>query len=350
MKNRIIAILALSVLVLNLGGSTFADTKLKAANKANAAQLVALLPATDGVLTMDVKRFFGEALPKLLSGNQPLLAKVVAGIDEMKSKTGIDVRQFETIAAGVTMTKIGPKNYKTDPIMLARGQVNANALIGAAKLGSNGKYREDRVGSRTIYIFQAKEVAKQAKPKTANSKAAKAAEKAIDKVASEMAVTAYDSNTIAFGSPALVRATVEGQSKVSPEITTLLARREISIINFAGRAPEGMGEFLPLDSDELGKNINSIRFVFGSIDVVGESASLHMTAKTLENAQAQGLFETLEGLRMIGKAVLGSSKTADKQVFSRMVENVKFAANGNEVSMDLAVLQGDIDILVGMIK
>lgn len=120
--------------------------------------------------------------------------------------------------------------------------------------------------------------------------------------------------------------------------------------NFAARVPEGMSAFLPMENDELGKNINSIRFVFGSVDVAGDNATVHMTAQTVETSQAQGLLETLEGLQLIGKAFLGGSKSADKQVYARMIDNARFSVKGNEVTLDLQIPQGDIDILIGSLK
>lgn len=347
MKHRLIASIVLCVMTLNLGGNAIADVPSKRVAKIRTNQLVALLPASDGVVTLDVKRFFNDALPKVLSANQPMLGKILGKLDELQSKTGIDLRQFEQIAAGVTAVKVKEKEYDFEPVVLARGQINSGALIGAAKLAANGKYREERVGAKTIYIFQAKEIAAQHKPAV---KDPAMVDKVIGKLSREIAVTAFDANTVAFGAYSRVRDTVEGKSKVGTELTSLLNRKEVSVMNFAAKVPAGMSSFVPLDNDELGKNIESIKFIFGNMDVVGDNAVVHMTAKTLQNAQATSLLETLEGLQLVGKAILGGSRGADKQVFARMIDNVKFSANGNEVSLDLQIPQSDIDILVGMIK
>src|SRR5215213_5600405 len=183
MKYRIFAVIVLSVLVLNLGGSTFADSKAKKGG----SELVSLLPASDGIVTLDVKRFFGDALPKLLSGNQPMLAHVTGESDKFQSQTGIDIRQFESIADGVTTKMVAAKKYDIEPVIIARGQITAASLIGAAKLASNAKYTEERVGERTIYIF---------------SGAKLAGSTATDKFPGVVAVTVIDTATIAFGSPA----------------------------------------------------------------------------------------------------------------------------------------------------
>lgn len=350
MKNRIIAVFALFVLTLNLAASSIPDAKVNALKKAQTGQLTALLPAVDGVATIDVKRTLTDALPTVLLGNQPILASIIAKIDEMKTKTGIDFRQFEYLAAGVTAKKITAKEYDFEPVIIARGQINSTALIGAAKIAAKGKYREEKLGDRTIYIFEAREIAKRNKPQTVTGKTSGAFDKAIEKLSKELAATAYDANTLVFGSPVLVRQTLEGKSKPSAELMSLLSKKEVSVMNFAANVPAGMSGLLPMENDELGKNVDSIRFLYGSMDVAGDAVSLNMTARTVQNAQAQGLLETLEGLKFLGKAFLGSSSKPDNQVFARMVENVKFSATANEVMLYLQIPQSDLSILVGSLK
>ena len=348
MKNRIFALTALFVLVLNLGASTFADNK--STKRAQTSQLVSLLPASDAVVTMNATRFFGEAMPRILSANPVLLDKVTAKIDEIKGKTGVDFRQFEDIAVGLNFRSTAPKKFDFDPIVIARGQINAGALIGAAKLAANGKYREERLGDRTIYIFEAREIAKEHAAKSAPSADPGAVDKAVNKLSSEIAVTVHDQNTLVFGTVPQVKQMMGGKSKIGADLTGLLGRRPISVVNFAAKTPKGLGALIPLDNDELGKSINSIRYLYGNMDLAPDSAIVHVAAQTAAAAQANSLLETLQGLQMVGKAFLGSATTPDKQVYGRMIENARFAASGNEVTLDLQVPQGDIDILVGKMK
>ncbi len=349
MKNRSISLFLLSVLFLNLGVSSFADSKASKARKSQATQLALLLPASDGVVTLDIKRFFGVALPKLLSANQPMLTDVLGKIDEMKSKTGIDVRQFEYLAAGITAKKVSVKEYDLEPVVIARGQISSGALIGTAKLAANGKYREEKVGDKIIYVFAAKDMAVQAKQQVPAGKTAMA-DRIIGKLSREIAVSTIDANTLVFGSLPLVRQTLEAKTTLGTDLTSLLGKRETSVVSFAGKLPAGMGAFLPLDNDELGKNLDAIKYVYGNMDVSGEIASVNLTARTMQNTQATALLETLEGLQLVGKALLGGSKGADKQVYARMIENAKLSVKGNEVMFDLQVSQSDVDVLIGMIK
>ena len=58
---------------------------------------------------------------------------------------------------------------------------------------------------------------------------------------------------------------------------------------------------------------------------------VNATARTAQAADATGLKDTLEGLQMIGKALLGNAKGADKQLYARLLDTVKFTARGSEV-------------------
>jgi hypothetical protein len=336
MKYRIIAAVALGFLVLNLGGSTFADSKSK---KASMNQLVSLLPVSDGVMTLDAKRFFGEALVGLLSGNQPMLVKANGHIEEFRTKTGIDIRQFDEVAVGVTARQIAGKEYDVDPVVIARGQMTAASLITAAKTASGDKYREERIGDRVLYVFEAGKL-------TATAASASSMVGGI----TEVGIAAMDERIVAFGEVGRVRLTLEGKTKVGSDLTGMLERSPTSVAAFAIKPPAGLKAFVPLDNDELGKDIDSIQYLYGNANVLADRASVHVTARTLQNTQASSLYETLEGLQMVGKAFLGGSKAADKQVYSRLISNAKFSVKANEVKFDLTVPQSDIDVLVGLLK
>ena len=100
MKRKIFALLTVCAVVLSTAGVSLAVTKgSKKAKSTN--QLLALLPPSDGAFTIDAKRFFGDALPQILSANQPLLTEILSKFDEIKATTGIDFKQFQQVAVGV---------------------------------------------------------------------------------------------------------------------------------------------------------------------------------------------------------------------------------------------------------
>ncbi|HEX8637080.1 MAG TPA: hypothetical protein VF692_03380 [Pyrinomonadaceae bacterium] len=349
MKNRFFAFFAVGVLILNGFGAAFAQRSSTTASRQN-NRLVALLPASDAVMTFDAKRFMNDALPQILSGNQTLLGNIVGEIDKIKAKTGIDLRQFEQVAVGVAINKISAKEYDFEPVVLARGQMNAGALLSVAKVAAKGKYREEKIGGKTVFIFSAREIAEQNKPANQSPQKSSMIDRFIGKLTQEIAVTSFDANTLAFGTVARLRQAVEAKTRVGADVSGLLDRKQGTVMNFAAKLPGGMSAFLPLDNDELGKNIDAIQYLSGSMDVAGANAILQLTAKTERAEQAQSLAETLEGLQMVGKAIIGGMRGADKKVYARMIENARFTRAANELTLDLQVPQSDIDVLIGAQK
>lgn len=344
MKSKIFVLVAVFAFVLTNVGAAFAQTKT--ASQTNG--LAALLPQSDGVLTLDVQRLLNEAAPQILSGKPQMLADINAKINELRDKTGLDARQFEQLVVGVATKQVSAQEFDLEPVFLARGKYNANALIALAKVASNGKYREEKFGSRTVYVFTGKEIVEQNRPKSKGSWFDQALDRMIKGLSKEIAVTSLDGNTLAFGSLARVRETLESKAKVSNEVLSLASRKPSAVVGFGMQLPNGLSNFIKLDNDELGKTLDSIRQISGAIEVAGDNANVFVAAKTLRAEQAQTLHETLEGLQMIGKAFIGAGRGEDKKVLARMIENARITRNSSEVAVDLQVPQSDINILLGV--
>jgi hypothetical protein len=348
MKKRIFAVLTVCAVVLNVVGAGLAGTKSGKKAKIN-NQLVALLPASEAAMAVDAKRFFGEALPQILSSNQPLLTEILSKLDEIKTKTGIDFKQFEQVAIGVSSIKASDSGYDFEPLVLARGQYNAAGLVTVAKTASNGKYREEKIGGKTVYVFSPQEVIEQNKDKINSSKFADIIGKFLVGLNKEMALTTYDNNTLVIGSAARVREMFETKTRISAEVLDLVSRKPNAVMNFGALVPNGLADFVELDDDDLGKSLKGVRQLFGSMDVVGANTTVTIVAKTAEAPQAKMLKDTIIGFQGFA-GVLKGSKREDQKIYGRMLENTKIAQNGNEVTIDLQVPQTDLNVIVGAKK
>lgn len=309
-----------------------------------------MLPASDGVVTFDVKRFFNDAMPQLLSANQPMLAKIMEHLRMIESKGGIDLRKFEQVAAGVTLKTGTGNKLSADPVVIARGSISTDSLLAAAKKAAEGRFREEKLGDRNVIIFAAKDEAKKNAPAASGSVSPDIVNSVIDGMPNEIAMTALDSTTLVIGSPQRVLQTIDRTTSVPFEITSLLSNSETSVCTFAMRVPEKMATLVDLDKDELGNNINSIKYMSGSMDVTAAGASVAMLARTAKPEQAKELFDMLQGLQMIGKSFLGGSKKTEHKVISRILDTTKVTNRGTDVMLNIAVAQADIDLLVATIK
>lgn len=350
MKTRFIAIASIGVLLLNIAAFAKPDTRSSAVKKARAAKLVAMLPASDGVVSFDSKRFLSDALPKILSGNQPILSEVMAKITEMETRTGIDLRKFDQVAVGVAFKQVSAKEIDYDPVAIASGDVNAGALVALAKLASNGTYKTEKIGERTVYVFSAKEVLQNTSVKTTNSAVANMIDKALTGMSKDIAVTAFDRNTLVMGSLARVTETLEGKTKISAELNGLLSRNPTAVMSFAAKSPGTLAHLLPLENDELGKTVNAIQTLSGSMDVTAAGSAVSILARTKTAEEATGLKDLLDVGQMLGKTVFGTSKRPDQQIYARLIRAAKFEAKGTDVTLDLLVAQSDIDSLLNKVK
>jgi hypothetical protein len=349
MVRKVTAATAVLVLVLGILGSFIAMGQGESSRTTGSNPLVAMLPASDLVVVGDGKRFFSEA-PKLLAANQKALGELLAHLDQVQAKTGIDLRKFETFAAGASVTKREGPGHKIAPVVIARGSIDSAQVIEAAKKVSEGKAKEVSVNGRSMFVVSSRdamELAKKHAPVSANNK------KAEDKVAhmtDDVAIAATDANTVVFGFASRVRETLEAKSKVNDELLALLAKKPAGIANFAARVPGGMSSLLPLDNDDLGNIINSVKAVYGAADVANGLTTVSLTAVTEKADQAEELKGTLDGLKVLGRSMLGASKGADKQLYVKLIDSVKISSVGNELNLDLAIPQSDIDAIVAIIK
>ena len=137
-------------------GSVFAQ-KAPLSETKMGIKLAGMLPASDGVMTLNAKRLFGEALPQMLAANPTMLAEINGHTENLKQRTGIDIRQFDRVAVGTTIKETSPGVVAFDPVVLAEGKYTPESLLVAVKFASGGEYREEKVSGRTDLCFYAQE-------------------------------------------------------------------------------------------------------------------------------------------------------------------------------------------------
>ncbi len=347
MKRSILIFAIAFAFIASSIGYTSADNKKK-----SSSDLAVLLPQSDMVVTLDSQRLMNVALPQILSSNQPILSKIDKGISDVKAKTGLDLKEFDNVAIGIKSKQVSAKETDFETVILARGTVNAKTLVSVAKLASNGKYKTEKVGGRTIYIFSPKVVIEQNKDKInagGNSIMDKMFGKLSNSLSKDIAMAAYDSNTIVFGMPSRVVETVENTPRISNDVLGLLNRKPTSIINMGAKVPFGLSRFLPLDNDELGKDLDSIRQMQASMDVNEGNTIFSVLAKTAQVGQAESLEDNLSALQMVFSRILKGMKGDDKKVYGNTLGNMKITRQSDEIMLDLIVPQSDIDLIIGKI-
>lgn len=367
-KNFYASLLALATLLGSmLPAVSFAQTKknteAKAAPAAAANDPLTALPQADGVVSIDTQRLLNEFLPRVLASDQTRLAQVNARIDQIKTRTGMDIRSFERVAIGMRFLNPTPDTIKVESVALARGSFNAPVMLAAGLVTTKGKYkyREEKHGGKTIYIFNGEDLyGKEDLPQAQideeakkSSKAAKVADdilqRALNFKAGEVGIVALDAKTLAIGQPTMVRAAIDAGAKraqTNAALIQLATRNPNAVLGFGLNVPANISKYIQLDMDEIAQNLNSVRQLYGSLGETAGTFGLQTNARTETAAQAQEVHNMLVGVRDLGGFFVSSLSGEKGKLAQTALDNLKITKEGNEVQIKLELAQADVAMLM----
>jgi len=310
--------------------------------------LAALLPDSDGVVAVDMGRLMSEALPQILAANEPALSKVNGELEKIKTRTGIDIRQFESIAVGTKAREFENGELDLQPLLLASGRADEASLAEAARYAADGEPRTEQIAGRTVHIFTAKAIVEKNRDTAkTNGFLDQIVNKVIGGLNGEIALTAYDSGTVALGPVNRVRELLGGGPRISANLLGKLDKSKRVVGSFAMVVPEGLSRYLELGDDELGDGLDSVREIDGSLDVVPGKALVSINARTADAEMAESLAVMVEGFQAVFAAILKRQQGADKKVYGRMLESLGVARKNDRIELRLEIPQKDIDVIVG---
>ena len=321
-----------------------------AAHKPMAAvnDLVKKLPASDAVIGIDLERLQKSAIPAAVNGD-PALHNFANNLTrDLKENYGIDFTQFDSLAVGIAIKKINDNEYDFDPVAIARGSANIGALIAFALGRSDVSVTTETVQGKTIYLLR--QTHEQERPDSSASRSTKPRKKSsFAGLQREFALSALDSETLLIGSPVRVRLALTEPGALDPQLLSYLNKASGTAARFAAKVPRGIAGLLPTESDDLGRNIESIRFIYGGVIDTPSGLQILINGVTASDADALSLKETLEGVQMLGKALLGGSKAADKAFYAKLLGKVAFSSARNEVIFRLELANSDLSTLLAIL-
>ncbi len=284
---------------------------------------LALLPASDAIAYIDVRRLLTETIPNVLASDPTKLAQFNAELDKLKAKTGFDVRSFDRIAVGI------PYSNPSSAVAIARGSFNADALIAAGRIVSNGKYVEQKYNGKSIYNFTITEKSKVAgKPNKL----------------SQLYVAALDGNTLALGMDAAagVRAAMDARAgtatnRAGADLIALVSRNPSALIGFGGNVPADLTKSANFGSPEITKNIASIKQVYGFFNATGNNLETMIAALTSTPDQAKSLSDTLGALKQFSGMVVSQAPADQRPLVQSVFDSLQITPQGNEVQLKLSV-------------
>lgn len=335
MKSRIVTTVAISLMILFVAGSVFAQRNRTATSAKPASTLAASLPPSDAVAVINVARVLNEVMPKLLADNPQKLAEVTGELAKFKTQTGLDASSFEQIAVGFSYQYPRAGVTKVSTIALARGTFNAGALVAAGRLAADGKYAEQKYQGKTIYVYSFDRQLRLLG--------------LWDVKLNDLAVAALDGNNLALGDLAGVRGAIDAartKKYANPTLIALANRDPNAIVGFGGNISPTLLENLNLGNATIARELTAVRQVYGTLGMTSTDLEMMIAARTVDIYAAKNLSDSVEGLRMLGTFALGRLSGAKGVLARSAVDNLKVTTVGNELQIKTAVGQSQVAPLI----
>jgi len=335
MYKKALVLAALTLLFAFIVSDVAAQRPRPARPAARAANLVDLLPASDAVINVDVRRLFTEALPGAFATEPAKLAHVNSQIDQLKSQTGVDPRSFDQLAIGLRYTYPSPGITKVESVFLARGKFNPATLVAAGRIAAKGNFVEEKYKGSPIYIFTLNQQLRLLGLYNLSIR--------------DLAVSVLDANTLAMGSLANVRAAIDAGKtgrRVSGEVTALATGDRTAILGFGGNLSPSLIKNLDLGNDVLANDLATIRQAFGAAGIRGTNFYLSLVARTYTAPQAKALSETVTSVLPLAPLLVGRLPEAKKTLAQGALNNLKVVVQGNELRVTTEIPQASLAAVV----
>jgi hypothetical protein len=280
------------------------------------------LPASDGVMVIDVRRLLNETLPRVFAGDNAKLAQVNAEIDKFKTQTGVDPRALNRVVVGTRYVYPSPNVTRMETVAIAHGSFDPKAIAAAGKTKAQGRYREEKYRGATIMIFSMNDRMKLLG--LTNMKV------------SDLAVSVLDANTLAIGSIASVHGAIDSGragNRSNSDLAALATRDPNAVIGFGANITRNLTANLNVGTDTMAADINSIRQVYGAIGSTQTDVSVLLVARTDTPAAARNLSDTVTGLKQLGAIFIVRMAPPRKALAQSALDNLKITARGNELEI-----------------
>ncbi|MDQ3256267.1 MAG: hypothetical protein M3R15_20630 [Acidobacteriota bacterium] len=312
-------------------------SRTNAASPANITDALARLPASEAVMYFDVQRVLNEALPRAFGNSQTRLADINRDIENFKTRTGLDAREFDVVAVSLKFmprlkSLFPPRGtLQINPVVIARGRFDANRIFVA------GQQAAQNTGAVSSRVARDKETSyKGVRIYTVKIDENVKVLGLINLSEREIAIAALDAKTLAIGKPQTVRSAIDanaGGKRVEPELVQLATRQPAALMGFAGRVPGVVSSRIDLGNEQLSRTFKTVRVVYGSVAPEGDNFEMLTVLRATDANAAQELSQTLVALQSFIPGLINQLPAAIGRVAASNVRDIRITAEGNEVSV-----------------
>lgn len=335
-KKTIASILAVvsGVTIITLVSSlTFGGQKQKTTATAP-SNIASYLPASDAVAIVDVKRMLTETMPSILGSDEAKLAQANAEIDKFKTKTGVDLRQFNRVAVGTRYAYPNATTTKLETVAIAHGTFDAKAVSASVRAAANGKSREEKYRGLTITIINVNDQIKLLG--------------LWNMTINELAICTIDPTSLALGSLDTVKAAIDAGKvgRAPAELISLAAKDPTAVIGFGANITPELLAKLDVGNDTIAKDVSSIKQAYGSVGSTQSDVTVMMVARTDSADAAKNLSDTIKGLRDLGTMFMGRLAQPQRALAESALNNLKVTERGTEIEIRTQVAAANLAALI----
>ena len=331
-KKLVISSVIFASLLIVLGASALWGQKQRPAAAATPA-VGDYLPPSDAIAVIDARRMLNETMPAILGSDAAKLAQANAEVDKFKTRTGIDARTFNRVVLGTRYT-YPADSTKLETVAIAHGNFDAKTVAANARTAAKGKAREEKYRGATITIVPINDEVKMFGLWNMRI--------------GDLAICTLDPTSLAFGSPASVRAAIDAgkAGRASAELIALATRDANAVMGFGANITHELLAKFDVGNDTLAKDIGSIRQAYGSIGSAQSNVTLTVVARTDSVDSAKNLGDTVEGLRQLGSIFIGRMPAPRKALAQSALDNLKITGRGNELEIRTQVAAANLAELI----
>jgi hypothetical protein len=320
-------ILGLALIVCLLTGGMIAQSTAPAAPKAAVAdEMISLLPDSDLIAVMDVRRAINDLMPRLSDIG---VGKWSEELQEFTQKTGIDLAKARNAVLSLKIP-----SSQASAVMILNGLELDDKKLEAAMKAYNTEYKPTEYKGKQIFSL-----IRRANPPSAGPLSLKT---------DDLAIAALANQKLVFGDLSMIKNVIDiqtGAAKggITKEMTGALNEtRATALTRFAFTLPEQLRQDA-LEQGDLFTSIAAIKIIMGTLDVGSDlSLLMDMTLRTPSQKEATELETGLRGLVGLARGFLTGGEL---DLYGQVLDQVKVSSKVNDVSLSLTMPRAMVDQL-----
>ncbi|HEY6805255.1 MAG TPA: hypothetical protein VI306_16890 [Pyrinomonadaceae bacterium] len=329
---------ALLTLLLAVSIATAQSTPKQSAHASfqSATTALASLPEADTIIYTSPQRILTEAAPKIMSPIE--LTNMRDDFASMKKNAGIDPSSIEYLVMAFRFQKpTGDLSFvPPDVLAVISGDFSADSLLTLGGIFLQDRARTEKYGSKTLTIMQVDAIAELAQ------------QNPLLKSFSELSAVALNSNTLAIGNTAYIKAAVDaadGNGRINQATVNSLLRDPNALVSAAGSPLSAFAKSFGLLGTQTTPRENNCNSRFGDFYAAVTMDNVNLNLRGAMNTDNPDTAKIIHGL-LTGLMQTAASSITDKNLQAGM-KNLRLSPKDNEI-----VLEADIpqDLVVDFVK